>query len=454
MELNQHKNGLLNKVDKVCVVGLGETGRSCLRYLSKKDVSIVAMDSGDGLKDLSMLKAEYPQTQFITGQLDAEELLHTDVIVLSPGVPRATVEITNAHRQGVPVVGDIELFAHESDCTKVISITGSNGKSTVTALCGELLKAAELNARVGGNIGYPALDLLDRPADIYVLELSSFQLESTYSLASTVAVILNISPDHMDRYASVNDYIQAKQRIYSNAKFVVYNRDDKHTYPKNHAPEKAISFGLDQPGNDEDFGITTFAEKDWLCQGSRRLIAVDALPIKGQHNQLNALAALALAYLIGTDLSKAITAFANFKGLPHRFEWVGHWNSVDWINDSKGTNPGATLASISGQPKPIVLIIGGDAKGADFSILTQTIDRHVKAVVLFGRDAGLVEKILPRKTVFSYASSLTDAINKADNYAEEGDLVLFSPACASFDMFENYAERGRIFKSSVEEHFA
>ncbi len=447
------KDSWLHKVTSACVVGLGETGRSCLRYLTSKNLDIIAMDSSNKPKELNKLKAQYPQIEFITSKLDQQKLLDSDLIVLSPGVPKNTEEIALAKDMGVPVIGDIELFAHETDDSKVISITGSNGKSTVTALCGELLKAAGLNAQIGGNIGYPALDLLDKPADIYVLELSSFQLESTYSLNSTVVVILNISPDHMNRYDSIDNYIAAKQRIFNHASSVVYNRADRNTYPNDDCAVKIISFGLDKPQFREDFGLVTIAGQDWLCQGQKKLAPVDSLQIKGQHNQLNALAALALAYLTGADIEKTIPVLLDFKGLPHRFEFVGQYNDADWINDSKGTNPGATFASINGQLKPVVLIAGGDAKGADFSILTAAIETHVKAVVLFGRDARLIEEILPRQISTACATDLADAIAKADQFADTNDLVLFSPACASFDMFGNYVERGNAFKKAVKAYF-
>ena len=444
---------LLGKVSQACVVGLGETGQSCLRYLADKDIQIVAMDSNSQSKKLAELKSQYPTAEFITGTFDSEALLASDLIVLSPGVPKNTDEIATASQAAVPVVGDIELFAHEIDDSKVISITGSNGKSTVTALCGELLKSAGIDAQIGGNIGYPALDLLDEPADVYVLELSSFQLESTYSLNSSVAVILNISPDHMDRYDSIDDYIKAKQRVFNQATNLVYNRADQNTYPVANNASKIISFGLDEPKSREDFGILNIAGQDWLCQGNNKLVVASSLRIKGQHNQLNALAAMALAYLIGADLEKTKSALIEFKGLEHRFEYVGNWNGVDWINDSKGTNPGATLASIIGQPKSIVLIVGGDGKGADFSILSEAINDHVNAVVLFGRDAWLVEKILPANIPRSSAADLEEAIASANKFATQNSMVLFSPACASFDMFKNYIERGNAFKTAVIEYF-
>ena len=446
-------DAFFEKVSQACIVGLGETGQSCLRYLDKKNIELVAMDSSSQPKNLVELKSKYPDAEFITGSLDSEKLLDSDLIVLSPGVPKSTDEITEADQAGVPVVGDIELFAHEADDSKIISITGSNGKSTVTALCGELLESAGIDARIGGNIGYPALDLLDKPADVYVVELSSFQLESTYSLNSSVAVLLNISPDHMDRYDSIDDYIKAKQRVFNQATSIVYNRADTNTCPTAHQASKIISFGLNEPKTQTDFGILNVDGQDWLCQGNSKLVLADSLQIKGQHNQLNALAALAIAHLIGADLERVLPALIAFKGLPHRFEHIGNWSSVDWINDSKGTNPGATFASISGQIKPIILIVGGDAKGADFSILSQAIQQHVKAVVLFGRDANLVEQILPPKTISSYVATLEAAIDKASQFADEGDMVLFSPACASFDMFTNYVERGDAFKAAVCEYF-
>lgn len=457
--MSMHNNNKANSNDwfsnakSACVVGLGETGRSCLRFLAKKNFDLVAMDSSNQLKDLDKLKTQHPQTEFVISKIDLEKLLDCDLVVLSPGVPIYTAEIAQASKAGIPVVGDIELFAHETDDAKVISITGSNGKSTVTALCGELLVAAGLKAQIGGNIGYPALDLLDKPADIYVLELSSFQLESTYSLNSSVAVILNISPDHMDRYDSIADYIDAKRRIFNQATSVLYNRADQHTYPHCHQAAKIISFGLDKPPHQQDFGLINVNGQDWLCQGEAKLVRVDSLKIKGQHNQLNALAALALAFLIGADLDRTIPALLNFKGLPHRFELVGQYDGVDWINDSKGTNPGATLASICGQSQPIILIVGGDAKDADFSILSEAVNQHVKAVVLFGRDAVLIESMLSKQMPYVFAENLDDAVVKANQFAQQNDMVLFSPACASFDMFSNYAQRGDAFKKTVKDYF-
>ena len=445
-------NGLLDHVDKAVVVGLGDSGRSCIEYLDTKNIKLTAMDSRQAPPGFDDIAKQYSQVTLIKGGFDDQVLLETDLVVLSPGVSLKTAQIARASEAGKTIVGDIELFAFESN-QPVISITGSNGKSTVTALCGEMLQAAGMQAKVGGNIGRPALDLLTEPASIYVLELSSFQLETTHHLKSQAAVILNITPDHMDRYDSVDAYCAAKQRIFNHAVTAVYNRDDALSYPALTSLEKIISFGSDEPQNNKDFGLRIVDGKQWLCQGERNLIATDQLPLKGQHNQLNVLAALALLDLVGIDFSKARDGLMRFKGLPHRFEFLGQWEGVEWINDSKGTNPGATQASISGQDKAIVLIVGGDGKGADFSVLTNAIREHVKAVVLFGRDSVDIEKILPDEMPRATATNLKQVVQIAAELSTHNDMVLFSPACASFDMFDNYKQRGDAFKSAVQEYF-
>lgn len=443
---------LLAQVSSAVVVGLGDSGKSSLKFLKSKNISVTAMDSRAEPPGLEEIKSRYSNMPLITGRFDIRVMLEADLVIVSPGISLSTEAISTAVKAGVPVVGDIELFAMEAE-KPVISITGSNGKSTVTALCGEMLHAAGMPVQVGGNIGRPALDLLDLPAAVYVLELSSFQLESTHSLTSQAAAVINITPDHMDRYPSLQAYCDAKQRIFKNALNAVYNRQDSLTYPAHMPSGKVISFGADEPDNSEDFGIRKVGGRQWLCQGDNDLIAVDQLPLKGRHNQLNTLAAMALVYLAGIEFEQAKPGLLLFKGLPHRFESVGEWNNVEWINDSKGTNPGATLASISGQNRNIVLIAGGDAKGADFSVLKDAVRTQVKAVVLFGRDSDCIEKILPPDMPRLNAVDLVDVVQKAASLAGENDLVLFSPACASFDMFENYAQRGDEFKNTVREYF-
>ncbi len=445
-------NRLLAQVNSAAVVGLGDSGRSCIKYLDSKNIRVTAMDSRTSPPHLDEIRRKYSNISLLTGKFDAQVLLESDLVIVSPGISIHTEEISRALDAGVPVVGDIELFAFEVE-KPVISITGSNGKSTVTALCAEMLTAAGLQTQVGGNFGRPALELLDEPAAIYVLELSSFQLETTHHLKSQVAVILNVTPDHMDRYESIDAYCAAKQRIFNNAITAVYNRDDTLSYPPSGSMDKIISFGSGEPVNSEDFGIRGNKGSQWLCQGDTHLIAADQLPLKGRHNQLNTLAAMAVVYLAGIDFDVARNGLMCFKGLPHRFEFIGEWGNVEWINDSKGTNPGATLASISGQHKAIILIVGGDAKDADFSILTDTLARRVKAVVLFGRDTDCIEKILPPALPRMNARNLDEVVQMADELAGDNDMVLFSPACASFDMFDNYKQRGDAFKNAVREYF-
>jgi UDP-N-acetylmuramoylalanine--D-glutamate ligase len=437
------------------IVGLGKTGLSCVRYLVKQKQSVAVVDTRNVPPGIAELRAEFPQVPVYLGSLPAEILLQAKQLIVSPGLSLHEPAIAQAIQQGIPALGDIELFARKAKAP-VIAITGTNAKGTVTTLVGEMLRAAGRDVRVGGNIGTPALDLLmEKEPEFYVLELSSFQLETTSSLHARAAAILNISADHLDRYNSVDSYAAAKQRIYHNCEVMVYNRDDSKTTPNatyKVTPKNTLSFGLNKPAVNE-FGIEQNAGRFWLAFGSQQLLPVDELLIKGRHNWANALAALALGYAVGLPFDAMLVALRTFKGLAHRCEWVLERNGVNWYNDSKGTNVGATLAAIQGLGSAIVgkliLIAGGLGKGADFSPLQTAVTQFVRTVILLGEDAPLFKKALAPTARVIGAATLQEAVILAQQEAKLGDCVLLSPACASFDMFRNAEERGEIFKAAV-----
>lgn len=445
---------LLYQHQRVLVLGLGETGLSALRWLRKEGAEVSIADSRlhpPGVDDIVKM---YPDIKVHTGPFVLDVLLDCDFIVSSPGVPLAEPVLQAAIAQGKRVIGDIELFAlHRPASAKVIAITGSNGKTTVTSLVGEICKRAGLNTVVAGNIGLPVLDTLSEKApDVYVLELSSFQLETTYSLKVDVATVLNISEDHMDRYDSIESYAAAKARIYDHATLAVVNRDDPASLGL--TTTEAVSFGLNEAQNYSDFGLIE-ANGTWLSSGKRKLMPVSDLKIQGQHNVANALAAVALCTNIGIEKSAIIQTLRQFKGLPHRVEWVANIDGVDYYDDSKGTNVGATCAAIkgmtkNGKPQKVVLLAGGDGKGQDFSPLLEAVQANARAIVLFGRDAPLIESVLLASELPIYdAIDLREAVAIAHKVASKGDAVLLSPACASFDMFKNYVHRAEVFIEAV-----
>ncbi len=436
------------------VVGLGDSGYSVVRFLTRCGNRPVVADSRDAPPMIERLRREHPDVEVHLGAFDPALFTAFDRVVVSPGVSVGEPAVRAAAAAGAEIVGDVELFAAMAGAP-VIAVTGSNGKSTVTALTGELLAAAGRDARVGGNIGVPVLDLLDgdRP-DFYVLELSSFQLETTSSLATAAAVVLNVTPDHMDRYADVAAYARAKSRIYRHCGTCVVNRDDTiagHLAPN--GSTQRVSFGLSAPPGDDDFGLRTGrAGGVDLVRGTRHLLGVDSLRLQGSHNVSNVLASLALVHVAGVELDGAVLArAASFAGLPHRMELVVEHAGVRWINDSKGTNVGAACAAIKGIDRPIVLIAGGVGKGADFSPLAEAAIGRVNHAIVLGVDrAGLAAALSPVIPV-SEAESLADALAQATDVARPGTVVLFSPACASFDMFRNFEHRGDVFRSLVRE---
>ena len=443
---------------QVLVLGLGDTGLSALRWLARQGAHLSVADTRENPPGLHALSAELPAVKIYTSIFNTGTFSGAELIVVSPGVPLNTPEIQAAIAQRVTVVGDVELFAQHIDpSVKIIASTGANGKTTVTSLVGEMCMAAGLNTVVAGNIGLPVLEVLSMPLpEVVVLELSSFQLESTCSLKLNAATVLNVTEDHMDRYASFADYAAAKARIFSHAQVKVINRDDVFSSAMVASNAPKISFGLNAPASAQDFGLQTTAGITYLAQGTTILLPLGEMKLSGLHNAANALAALALCRAIDIDFAPLLNTLKTFKGLPHRVEWVANINEVDFYDDSKGTNVGATCAAIAGMtknasPQKVVLIAGGDGKGQDFSPLMSVVEANARAVVLIGRDAPVIEQALAASDIPRYlAVDLPEAVNIAYKVAAKGDAVLLSPACASFDMFKNYVHRAEVFIAAVQ----
>jgi len=433
---------------RVLIVGLGKTGLSCARYLTRLGVEVAITDSREQPPELASLRAELPDVAVFTGGFDEQVFASADELIVSPGVSLQHPMIVHALEQGKTVLGDVELFAQHVTAP-VIVITGSNGKSTVTSLVGIMARESGIDVRVGGNIGKPVLELIeDDEPDCYVLELSSFQLEYTHSLNAKVATVLNISPDHMDRYESLEDYIEAKKRVFRGNGVLVLNRDDAQVMAMAEPLRKIITFGLDDAEANQ-YGLCQYQGDVWLCRGDQPLLARDELLIPGMHNAANALAALAIGEAAEFSQSAMLRALKGFQGLPHRSQFVTESNGVRWYNDSKGTNVGATQAALTGMDGQVVLIAGGEGKGADFSGLVPAVRDKARAVVLMGKDAGVIAEALSGNDNIVFAKDMEDAVLQARELAHEGDAVLLSPACASFDMFDNYEQRGDIFMDCV-----
>lgn len=434
------------------VIGLGITGLSCLRFLRRRGIPIAVMDTRENPPNLAKFRQEYPDIPVYMGKDWPQELLNqAQALVVSPGVGIAYWPIQEAKAQGVEVIGDIELFARFNQ-TPVVAITGSNGKSTVTTLVGEMARAAGKKTAVVGNIGTPVLDILDADDqyDLIVMELSSFQLETTTSLHPLVATVLNISPDHLDRYPSIEAYIQAKHRIYQDANQLVINKDDPYSDSAQIA--KRQWFTLSEPLVNE-WGLRSQNGQSWLCYEDQFLLAVSELKIFGQHNVMNALSALALGAAAGLDQSAMLQTLRIFSGLPHRCQWVAAKDQISWINDSKGTNIGACQAALKGIGSQvsgkIVLLLGGDGKGADFTDLLPYVSEYCRAIILMGKDATLIANALGKTITAYFAQSMSQAIAIAANCAKGGDVVLLSPACSSLDQYRDFTHRGEIFMESV-----
>ncbi len=434
------------------VAGLGISGVAAVNFLYEQGYRVAVTDSRElppGHDQIPTEVASY------FGELNQELLLQADEIVISPGLDPRLPEIQAAVAQGIPVVSEIQILRRATDAP-IVAITGSNAKSTVTTLLGLMAVNAGKNVAVGGNLGRPALDLLKDQAELYILELSSFQLETTSNLNAEVAVILNMSEDHLDRHGDMFGYHTAKHRIFQGVKQVVYNRDDSLTRPLVPDQTPMQSFGLNAPDLNQ-YGILRDDQNNmWLARGRERLINSRDLYIQGTHNLANALACLALGEAIGLPLDAMLASLKTFKGLEHRCEFVQEIDQVRYYNDSKGTNIGASLAAIEGLGQAIemhqgklVMILGGQAKGQDFKALREAITQYVKTVVLIGEDAELIRNAIEGCAELLFAESLQQAVSICQQQAQRNDVVLLSPACASFDMFKGYEQRGHQFVALV-----
>ncbi len=439
--------------NKQVVIGLGVTGLSCVRYLAANNKPFSVVDSRDNPPGLEAFKNEFPDITLTLGEITEAALAGANELIVSPGVAIDEPAIVKAVEKGAHVCGDIDLFCREVN-VPVIAITGSNGKSTVTTLVGEMISRSGNKVAVGGNIGTPALDLLmaEKP-DVYVLELSSFQLERSEKLSVEVATVLNVSADHMDRYDNLLGYHQAKHRIFRGCKKVVINRADPLSRPLLAEEVEVFTFGL----NDSDingFGLLNDEGVENLAYQFKPLMPVTELKMVGRHNIENALAAMALSRAVGVEIEPMLEVLREFSGLEHRCQYAGEYNGVRYYNDSKGTNVGAAIASINGlkdSAKKIVLIAGGEAKGADFSPLLPVLKGVVSAIVVIGNAAKTLGDLCSEVLDVVRAGSLEEAVTKASAIAKQGDVVLLSPACASFDMFSNYQHRGEVFMAAVQQ---
>jgi UDP-N-acetylmuramoylalanine--D-glutamate ligase len=436
---------------RALVVGLGLSGLSSARYLARHGYVVTVVDSRAQPPGLGALHAELPDVRVHTGGFDAALFRDPGLLVVSPGISPKEPVIAAAGTRGIEVVGDVELFARAAR-GPVVAITGANGKSTVTSLVGEMCREAGFDAAVGGNIGVPVLDLLRAPEpEVYVLELSSFQLETASSLNAHAATVLNITPDHMDRYATLAEYAAAKTRIFRGDGVMVLNADDPAVLAMGLPGRRTVRFGAGPPASDIDYGLVSHGGETWLARGARQLLPASAVPLPGRHNLLNVLAAMALAETVHVPLDAMKRAVSRFHGLHHRTELVLEHDGVRWIDDSKGTNVGATVAALNGMDAPVILIAGGDGKGADFSELRAPVAKRARAVVLIGRDAALIGTALAGVAPVVNAGDMHAAVREAARLAQPGDVVLLSPACASFDMFRNYEHRGQVFAQAVKE---
>ncbi|MBU2885400.1 UDP-N-acetylmuramoyl-L-alanine--D-glutamate ligase [Gilvimarinus agarilyticus] len=435
----------------VAVIGTGITGLSVARFLQESGQRFTFFDTRELPPNATLIAEQFPDVHCEFGSWDESLLLSMDEIIVSPGVSLKEPRLALAKAQGVAVLGDIDLFVQHAKAP-IIAITGSNAKSTVTTLVGEMAQAQGVNVAVGGNLGTPALDLLNDAIELYVLELSSFQLETTSKLGAQVASILNISPDHMDRYDSIPAYHAAKQRVYFGAQQVVVNRRDILTHPPIAADVTVTSFG--GSADFKNMGLQVREGEAWLCDQLTPLMPVGELSIVGSHNVDNALAALAIGKAAGFTQEAMVQALRSFRGLPHRCEPVGVIDDVKFINDSKGTNVGATLAAINGLANPsakLVVLLGGVAKDADFSALKPVLMQQARHVIVYGQDASLLAEALQGVPGLVQVAGMAEAFDSARKFAQPKDSVLLSPACASFDEFDNYIQRGEIFSRWVGE---
>ena len=440
----------------VLVIGLGESGLAMARWLAREGASVRVADSREAPPNVDVLRAAVPEAELACGEFAECTFAAIDLMAISPGVPVQTPAVQAAAGRCVPLVSEIELFAwgvrKHAPSSRIVAITGSNGKTTTTALTAHLLNAAGVTAVACGNISPSALDALMAAQDsqsmpsVWVLELSSFQLETTHSLAAAAATVLNISEDHLDRHDGMAGYAAAKARVFDGCATMVLNRDDEYSAGWRRVGRHCVSFGLEPAPQPGDYGI----DGGWLVRGGERLIAIEMLPIAGLHNAANVMAALALCEAVGVEPERALTGLATFTGLAHRVEKVAEVAGVTYFDDSKGTNVGATLAALQGLGRKVAIILGGEGKGQDFSPLRLPLARHARAVALIGRDAPMIAAAIDGCGVpVRFCADMEAAVRWCAHEVRGGDAVLMSPACASFDMFRNYAHRAEVFVEAV-----
>lgn len=438
------------KDKKIVVLGAGLTGLSCVRFLHAHAIYCSVIDSRPNVIEVAEFEQSYPKCKLVLGIWDQKIISGADLLIVSPGIDMSKPEISSCITKQCLVIGDIELYCQLSE-TPILAVTGSNGKSTVVSLLHYLGNALGFNVQLGGNIGKPVLENIEQKIDCLVLELSSFQLETLKSMKAIAGTVLNVSDDHLDRHKTFENYRAIKQRIYEQCQVAIINRDDQATQViKSH--NNIISFGSDAP-MDGDFGLEMFNGVTHLMFGKIKLIEANKLPIAGMHNALNCLAALALGHSAGWPVDEMAGLLSGFRGLAHRCQRVPSDDDIVWINDSKATNVGATLAAIKGLSETIskgsrlILIAGGDGKGADFTPLSSVITQHIEHLFTLGKDGNKIAKLSDKSIT---VSTLEDAVLAAKKLARSGDTVLLSPACASIDMFKNFEERGQTFINAVQ----
>ena len=445
---------------RVLVLGLGTTGLSAARWATRQGAQVAVADTRADPPCAAQLRAELPQIRLTTGPIGEATLAGAQTIIISPGLAKDQPPIRAAVEAGAELVGDVELFARAlPPRQRLVAITGSNGKTTVTALTAQLLRGTGLVAATVGNIGEPVLDALSAYEqgapwpDVLVTELSSFQLETTASLRPVAATVLNVTENHLDRYVDLDAYAAAKARIFLNGGAQILNRDDPRSLAMRRPGRSVQTFGGGVPTGKHEWGLVEREGRPWLAHGDSLLIAADELALVGRHNTFNALAALALASTVSAVDPGMLRALAAFQGLPHRMERVTDIADVLYVNDSKATTVAATLAALEGLARPAVLIAGGDGKGQDFAPLKPAVEARCRAVILLGRDAPAIAAALAGATVaVEFAPALETAVARAIAHARPGDAVLLSPACASLDMFRDYIERGERFKAAIAAH--
>ena len=440
-------SGKKTSTAKQMVVGLGATGMSVARYLQRSDIDAMFFDSRDEPPGLEELDEIFPEAEVLLGGSKLPKIVQR--IIASPGVADSHPLLVKARKKNIEVISDIELFARDA-IAPFVAVTGSNGKSTVTTLLYHMCRADGREVLAGGNLGEPALDLLDQnKPDVYVLELSSFQLQRTQKLPAQIAVLLNVSPDHLDWHTDEEEYRQSKYRVYRDARAAVCNRADEETAKYTKHCDRVISFGSDAPA-DGHYGLRTDGEETYLTCGETLLLSTNDLGMYGIHNQLNALAALAVGDLLGLDMAAMLQVLVEFPGLPHRMQFVARIAAVDYINDSKATNVAAAVASIESVEKMLVLVAGGDGKGGEFGDLSAAVEDKLRGAVLIGKDAEKIAHALDTVMPVHFADTMGAAVSMAAKCAESDDTVLLAPACASLDQYSNYMERGDSFCDAVE----